>query len=335
MKNIIWSLAVVLGCGSVYATGPTVAEVSHRDLQAVNANGIGTYGASDKVIVEGIIINSPEAMLDPTTGEAGLGGQWQMYIQGEGDDHAGTAVWFGQNYSRVTSRDDYTEEEYLEELCRINRDPATGYVFNVGDRVRVTSWYKFFKGKLNLNEMHEVDPFFDFQIELVTPAAGVPAAEVVGLEELKDAGDNFIFDPNRLMGCEYYQGRLVRVNDVEIMNPEAWGPGGLLTIADGQGRTFPVLLGRGEGFSRHDCPAGPIDVIGIMDQEATAYFPCTDGYRIWVVNYDGNGLALTDRGHRRGNLPGDINGDFAVNLADVAELSAHWMECAAGLGDCL
>ena len=330
-KTMSFSLAVMALLVLTAVADPTVTQVTHSQLQAVNQNGTGTYVATDKVILEGIILNSPEAMLNPEPSDMYMGGQWQIYIQGEGDDHAGTAVWFGQNYSLVTSREDYTPEEYLDELDRINHDPYTGYVFNIGDRVRVTSWYKFYKGKTNLNELHEVDTFHDFQIELVTPAVGLPAPEEVTLSDLKDDTDNYIFDPNRLSGCEYYQARLVRINNVEILNPENWGPGNTLTVTDGTGRTFPVLLGIGEGFSRYICPASPVDLIGILDQEAVNYFPCKDGYRLWITNYDGNGLVLTDRGYRRGNLPGDINTDFAVDLADIAELSANWLSYTPGL----
>lgn len=313
---------------------PTVAEVTHMQLQAVNQNGIGTYAATDKVTLQGIVINTPEEMLDPAPGDADMGGQWQMYIQGEGNDHASTAVWFGQNYSVVTGGEDYTEQTFLDELCRINRDPNTNYVFTVGDRVKVTGWYKFYKGKTNVNEKHEVGSFFDFSIELVTPGAGLPMPELITLAELVDKEGNFIFDPNRLAGCEYYQGRRVRVEDVQITNPETWGPEQILTIADPNGREFPVLLGRGEGFSRYACPTRSIDVVGILDQEASDYFPCKDGYRIWVTNYDGNGLLLSDRGYRRGNLPGDVHADFIVDLQDLADVSENWLRCVPGLHDC-
>lgn len=331
MRYVQLAVIVVMAAASGIVAGDSVGFVTHTELQAVNQYGSGTYTATDKVIFEGIVINSPEEMLDPTPGGVGMGGQWQVYVQGEGDDHAGTAVWFGQNYGIVTSGESYTEQEYLDELYRINHDPNTAYVFNVGDRVRVAGSYKFYKGKTNLNEKHEVDPYYDFQIELVTPAAGVPTAESVSLNMLKDGNNDYIFDPNRVYGCEYYQGRLVRVENVTITDPEKWGPGETLTLSDNSGRTFDLLLGRGEGFTRYECPEGVIDVIGILDQEATTYFPCMDGYRLWVTNYDGNGLVLTDRGYQRGNLGGDINGDYTVDLMDLAEMSRNWLEYISGL----
>lgn len=311
---------------------PTVATVTHRTLQAVDEAGLGTYVASDKVVFQGIVLNSPEEILDPTPGEMGMGSQWQMYIQGQGDDHAGTAVWFGQNYSIVvSSSSDYTDEEVLREMWRINTDPTTGYIFNAGDLVQVSGWYKFYKGKMNLNEKHQKDVFYDFTIELVQPAVGLPVAEVITLDQVKDGDDVDIFDPNQLSGGEYYQGCLVRINDVSIVDTASWGPNQTITIIDSSGRTCPVLLGLGEGISRYVCPTGTIDVIGIFDQEASGYYPCKDGYRIWVPDYDGNGLVLTDRGHRRGNLPGDVNTDFQVDLADFSEMAAYWMSHTSGL----
>lgn len=335
MKKMKLMFVIVMVASSVaFADDPTVAEVTHTELQAVTADGYGTYTATDKVIISGIVLNAPEQMLNPTPGAGYMGGQWQTYIQGEGSDHAGTAVWLGQYYSEVSSSDDYTDEELLSEMCRINTDLNTGYIFNAGDRVQVTGWYKFYKGKLNVNEKHEKDPFFDFEIELIKPAVGVPQPEAITLDQVKDINDNYIFDSSRLTGCEYYQARLVRVEDVNVAGPENWGPGNTITITDSNGLTFPVLLGIGDGFTRYDCPVGQIDVIGIMDQESSGYMVCKDGYRIWITNYDGNGLVLTDRGYKRGNLPGDINTDFKVDFIDFAEMAENWLKCVPGLCDC-
>jgi len=336
MNRIMVLTTVLLLIPAVVARSdePTVAEVTHWQLQAVDADGVGTYDATDKVIITGIVLNNPEEMLNPTPGTGFMGGEWQIYIQGEGGDHAGTAVWLGQYYSKVTSSDDYTDEELLGELCRINRDPNTDYIFAAGDRVKVTGWYKFYKGKTNVNEKHEVDPYFDFEVELIKPVVGIPQPEIITLDQVKDIDDNYIFDASRLTGCEYYQARLVRIDDVNIIDPENWGPDNTVTITDANGLTFPVKLGIGDGFTRFDCPAGQIDVIAIFDQESSGYMVCKDGYRLWVPDYDGNGLVLTDRGHERGNLPGDINTDYQVDFLDFAELAENWLQQRAGLSGC-
>jgi hypothetical protein len=336
-RIIIVLVAAMLLLFAVAVRGdePTVAEVTHWQLQAVDEYGVGTYDASDKVTITGIILNNPEEILNPTPGApAYMGGQWQIYIQGEGSDHAGTAVYMGQYYARVGGQSgSYTDEQLLSELCRINHDPNTGYTFAAGDRVKVTGWYKFYNGKINVNEQHEADPAFDFEVKLLEPAVGLPQPEIITLDMVKDGSDQYIFDQTRLTGCEYYQGRLVRVIDVNIVNPENWGRDNTVTITDANGLTFPVKLGIGNGITRYGCPAGQIDVIAIFDQECSS-FPYTAGYRLWVPDYDGNGLVLTNRGHERGNLPGDINTDYIVDFYDFAELAGNWLEHRAGLSAC-
>ena len=42
-------------------------------------------------------------------------------------------------------------------------------------------------------------------------------------------------------------------------------------------------------------------------------------------------MVLTDRGHKRGNLPGDINEDYMVDFTDFAELANNWLQQAPGL----
>lgn len=326
-------MPVLILAGSVNSSGQTVAEVTHWQLQAVGEDGVGTYSATDKVIITGIVLNNPEEILNPTPSSVGMGGQWQIYIQGEANDHAGTAVYMGQNYSIAGGSGNYTDEELLSELCRVNHDPNTGYTFAAGDRVRITGWYKFYRGKLNVNEKHQVEPEFDLDIELVTPVVGLPQPETITLDLVKDSTDQYIFDETRLTGCEYYQARLVRVDDVNIIDPENWVPSGTVTISDNTGRTFPVKLGIGDGITRYPCPTGQIDVIAIFDQECSSS-PYTGGYRLWVPDYDGNGLVLTDRGHERGNLPGDINTDYTVDFYDFAELAGNWLLQRAGLSGC-
>lgn len=317
--------------------------VTHWEFQAVHEDGTSSFDDTGptRVILEGIILKSPEKWLDPTADDTVgpwlMGGQWEVYIQGEGGDHAGTAVWMGQNYGNGPGYENYTNEQWRAEICRLNHDPCTGYVFNPSDRVRVTGRYLFYKGKLNINENHEIGTDFDFTVELVEPAVGLPSPEVVEVSDLKDANDNEIFDQMRLTGCEYYQSRLIRINEVNIIDPNNWGIGKTITIQDANGLTFPVGLGIGAGIARYNCPTGQIDVIGILDQKAPGVPPNIDntkGYRLLVLNYDGNGLVLTDRGCKRGNLPGDINTDFKVDFKDFGELAARWLECKDGLCGC-
>lgn len=348
MKNsnavrVFSCLAALLLVLSSFVYGDT-----HREVQSVDEDGDGNHPdllTWNKVTVEGIILNRSDFMLDatPDQNSEDVGAMWQIYIQGEGDDHAATAVWMGQCYNNLPFGDGtYSDPNWLNELYRLSHDPCTGYEFAPGDRVRVTGLLKFYKGKTNINERHSTNQDRDLTIELIEAGVGRSQPEVITLDDVKDSSDNYIFDHTRLTGCEYYQGRLVRIRDVNIVNPENWGPDytdetETIAIKDTNGLTFPVKLGIGYGFSRFPCPTGQIGIIGIFDQEPPAppYPPDPkSGYRIWVPNYDGNGKVLTDRGYARYNLPGEINRDGKVDFVDFAWLADNWLECVPGSGAC-
>ena len=340
MKKTGLILVVLMVSISVtFAVDPT--PVTHWDFQAVHADGSSSFDDTGpwQVVLEGILLNNPEDWLDPTPDPTVapwfMGGQWEIFVQGEGSNHAGTACWMGQNYNNGPGEESYTNEQWLAEIYRLNRDPNTGYIFKAGDRIRITGTYLFYAGKLNINENHEIDPLFDFKVELIKPAIGLPQPEEIHISDLKNPDNSEIFDATRVTGGEYYQARLVRIEDVNIVDPGNWEPENTLTIRDSNGLTFPVKLGIGAGISRYSCPTGQIDVIGIMDQKAQGYPPDpTKGYRLLVLNYDGNGLVLGDTGHPRGNLPGDINNDYIVDFKDFAEFSENWLQNRAGLYDC-
>lgn len=336
MKKTCLFLLFVCSLLAVHSTvlADEPLKVTHRQLQAVHPDGTSSFDDTGpwQVVLEGILLNDPEEWLDPTPDPRiapwYMGGQWEIMVCGEGDDHAGTFCWMGQNYGNGPGDRNYTNEEWLAEICRLNRDPSSGYIFRAGDRIRVTGTYLFYNGKLNINENHQTDALFDFEVELVKPAVGLPQPEAIRLCDLKDESNIDIFDPNRLAGGEYYQARLVRIEDVNIVDPENWGPGKTITIREPSGRTLPVFLAFGDGSSRYPCPAGQVDAIGIIDQTGLK-----TGYRLLVLNYDGNGLVLGDTGHPRGNLPGDINNDYAIDFGDFAELAENWLNHRAGLCD--
>jgi len=327
MRSFIF-LTTVLGLMSWAAVKAslTVAKVTHSEFQAVEENGEQTYIATDKVILEGILLHNPADMLDPTPDDTikqtfNIGGQWQIFFQGEGEDHAGTAVWLGQLYNNlpwIAPDGGYTNVEFVAELSRLNAAQ-----FNPGDRIRVTGYYLSYNGKLNINEQHNKNPDHDFSIELVERGVGLPRPEAVALDELKDADDDFIFDPNRKKGCEYYQARLIKIEDVYFADANDWRPYGELVITDGT-KTLGVKLGRGNGiYAGSNNLTEPFDIIGIMDQESP---DLTGGYRLYVMSYDGNGSVLAGREHRLADKPGDINLNGVVDSADFAEFVEDWLK---------
>ena len=325
MRSIIVLTTVLsLAPGIAAKADPTVAEVTHLEFQAVDASGEHVYNATDKVVLEGILLHNPADMLDPTPDDTitetfNISGQWQIYFQGEGDDHAGTAVWLGQLYNNmpwISPDGGYSNDEFIAELSRLNAAQ-----FSPGDRIRVTGYYLSYKGKLNINEQHNNEPEHDFTIELVERGVGLPRPEVVTLDELKNGDDDFIFDPNRQRGGEYYQSRLIKIEDVYFVDANDWGPQGEVVITDGT-KTFGVKLGRGNGiYAGSNNLTEPFDVIGIMDQESP---DLTSGYRLYVMNYDGNGSVLAGREHRLADKPGDINLDGVVDVVDLVELVEDW-----------
>ncbi|MBC8218392.1 MAG: hypothetical protein H8E73_08000 [Planctomycetes bacterium] len=325
-RFIILAAVLTLVLGAIARANPTVAEATHSEFQAVDGGGDHTYKATDKVILEGILLHSPADMLDPTPDDTitqmfNLGGTWQIFFQGEGDDHAGTAVFLGQLYNNlpwVAFDGGYTNEEFVAEFNRLNAAQ-----FGPGDRIRVTGYFLSYKGKLNINEQHNKNPDHDCTIELVERGAGLPRPEVVALDDLKDSNDDFIFDPSRLSGCEHYQACLIKIEDVYFLDADNWGPYAELTITDGM-KSFPIKLGRGNGvYAGSNNLTEPFDVIGIMDQEGT---DLTRGYRIYVMNYDGNGSVLASREHRRADKPGDLNLDGIVDYDDMEELLDDWLK---------
>lgn len=325
MKSFI-TLTTVLSFAlvGVVKAAPNIAEVTHSEFQAVDAGGEHVYNATDMVVLEGILLHNPADMLDPTPDDTitetfNLGGQWQIFFQGEEDDHAGTAVFLGQLYNNlpwVSPDGGYSNEEFISELSRLNAAR-----FSPGDRIRVTGYFLSYNGKLNINEQHNNSPDHDFTIELLERGVGLPRPEVVTLNELKDDNDEFIFDPARQSGCEYYQSRLVKIEDVYFADANDWGPNAELVISDGS-KTFPVKLGRGNGiYAGSNNLTEPFDVIGIMDQESPNL---TDGYRLYVMNYDGNGSVLAGREHRMADKPGDVNLDGLVDIDDFIEMIEDW-----------
>ena len=308
------------------SSAQSVAPVTHSEFQAVDGAGEQTYTATEKVVLEGILLHNPADMLDPTPDDTvtqlfNIRGQWQIFFQGEGEDHAGTAVWLGQLYNNlpwVAPGQGYTNEEFVAELSRLNAAR-----FSPGDRIRVTGYYLSYNGKLNVNEQHNKNPDHNFTIELLERGVGLPRPEVVTLDDLKDADDNFVFDPTRETGCEHYQARLIKIESVAFADANDWAPHGELLITDGV-KTLPVKLGRGNGiYPGSNNLIEPFDIIGIMDQESPNLI---DGYRLYVMNYDGNGQVLASREHRRADKPADLNLDGIVDYDDMDEFIEDWRQ---------
>ncbi len=295
----IVAAALLAGVATAGAQEPDWGSMSytqHSAYQAVDADGFGTFPVgAGPVKMQGIILHDPADMLDTTPGApVYMGGQWQLFVQAvEPGDSGGTCLWMGQYIGKIYGthpEGSYSDAEWLAELDRLNHDPTTGRPFQPGDwvEVRARAPGLHYKGKTNINEQHFNVPEADFDVHLLEANHGLPAPPWLRLDDLKDEYNDFIFDDQRLVGPERYQGTLVRILDVEFVNTIGWGPGAELTITDGVGRTFRVMLGLGAGFGTHDPPTEPFDLIAIMDQEDdNGDDGLKEGYRLWVTDYDG------------------------------------------------
>jgi len=337
LRKTVLLTAIFLFCMSVATSADEPNEITHWEFQTVDSDGDPNYSGPNEVSLVGIILNKPGDMVDPTPDYQGetagnVGGQWQIFIQGMEGDHAGTAVWIGQNYSATTSPpgENYTNEEWISELQRLNAAR-----FRPGDKVKVTGHYMGYKGKNNINEQHWVDPNYNFTIEVLEKNVGLAEPEVVTLDELVNESGDFNFQQNRESGCEFYQSQLVRINDVNFAASELdWGPDSgeeiSFYIKDSNGLEFPVKLGLGSGiYQGSNNLEGQFDVIGIFDQEPPAppYPPDgTSGYRIWVMDYDGNGEILGSTEHIRACKPADTNLDGTVDFGDFAKFAEDWLK---------
>ncbi len=320
-------LIVVGGMSNVMAE-------THQQIQAVDETGHATYykvGAVpdpvNKVTVEGIVINNPEDILNPAYDAPGwMGGQWQIYVQGQGSDHAGTAVWLGQKYANMgPGHISYDPNTWASELNRVNY--PDGHQIRQGDYVRITGYCIEYNGKTNINERHDSDPSMDFTVEWLGQTPGLPQPELISLSDIKDANNVEYFDSSRASGGEYYQGRLVRIRNVSLSG--TFAPNATVTLSDGTGRTLPVKLGLSSAFNTSNL-GSTFDIVGIFDQE----YGYASGYRLWVTGYDGSSdlLGTVSSAYR---LLGDANSDGVVNFSDYLPLSQSFGATGAvwGQGD--
>jgi len=277
--------AIGLAVGMLVALPIGLAE-THWEIQAVDENGLGTHpkvGAdptdpNNRVVVEGIALNSPDELVDTRY-------SWMLVVQGEGDDHAGTQAWAGSFY------------QPWPDVYPTDIQP--------GDRVRITGFIANFLGKININERHSPAPQMNFQVEVLERGVGMPEPELI-----PSIADCNFFDQTRLSGGEWYQSRWVRLNDVWIAAGQ-WAPDHQLTITDSTGETLGLMLSSQGDFAGYPEPRGPFDVIGIFDQEPWPLKPFppppyTDYYRIWVKRFE----------HIL--VHGDLDRDGDVDLTDFA-----------------
>lgn len=281
-------------------------DVRHWDLQAVTSTGTSAWSPpypfpEYSFRVTGVLVTDPFEMLDPTpnfqpAASNTMGGQLQFVVQAVAEgDRGGTFCWMGQNYAirRPPGLDEYSysNEAWSNEVWRVTHDPATGHAFRRGDLVEVVARGSLFHGgKRNINEMHRVEPEYDFTVSLLQSNYGLPEPEVISLLSLvrPDDGDpsssEDIFDQTRATGGEHWQGMRVRINGLMLVTTNGWNPTNawgqrLCIVTDGANRFFRLRHPR---YSLGPPPAGSFDVIGILNQESGSANQGTNGYELFV-----------------------------------------------------
>lgn len=282
------------------AAGRLAAE-THSNLQAVTATGTSAWTPSFPFTIRGVLLCNPDEMLNLTPNSAAnptsMGGEWQVTFQAvDPGDRGGTTCWMGQNYGSLAWIADelsYSDEAWAAEVLRVNHDPVTLRPFRAGDLIEITARQSlFYGGKRNINEGHDLDPAYDFEIRLVTADYGLPAPEVITLAEVTQPGGTAddrsswrpIFDPTRATGGEHYQGMRVRINDLTLLSTQGWNATNtwgnrLCTVTDGAGRFFTLRHPR---YSLGAAPTGIFDAIGIFTQESGSGSQGTNGYELFV-----------------------------------------------------
>ena len=281
MKKI-GMMAGLLALGAAAAFGQIA--VSHWDLQAVTSTGTSAWVETFPFTIRGVIVNDPEEMLNPAynpdASGVSNGGQYQLFIQAAAaGDRGGTALFMSQ--MSYIGGNNYDETAWSNEMRRVMFD-GNGRKFRKGDLVEVTARKApAYYGKRNINEAHRTLAENNFDVALVKANVGVPQAEAISLEDLKNADNSAIFDATRATGGESYQGMRVRLDGVRLSNTNGWGKTNwsdrICTVADASGRTLAMRMPLSD---LGDPPATStyFSATGILNQEGGN----TNGYELFV-----------------------------------------------------
>jgi hypothetical protein len=286
-----WIVALAVGmlitcvwCRSVRADvfTPTL----HSDLQAVDDLGTSAWSGQpgDKISLIGMLINNPWDMLNSSSSASQP--QWQVFIQAVAPgDFGGTAVYMRMN-NPWNSAQNYTALEWYQEMERVNYPGQSTAPLQRGDLIRVDARTPgmFYGGKYNINEMHFKDPANNFDISILDRGL-TPQATLIDLSYLKDSLNNFIFDETRATGGEHYQGSLVHLDNLILVDdPSNWVLDGTVTVRQGD-LTMPLKLGlHPELLSIAPTAETPFSINAILDQETPGGGPFTGSYRLWLTN---------------------------------------------------
>jgi hypothetical protein len=302
---------VRLACAALaWGAAPALVQAqteTHSSLQAVTATGASAWNSAFPFTIRGVLLCNPDEMVDSTpnylpwndgANQYRMGGEWQITFQAvDAGDRGGTTCWMGQNYGNqpwIHNGDlSYTNRAWVSEILRLNYAPSTLHAFRAGDLIEITVRQSlFYGGKRNINEGHDIDPAYNFDMGLVKADYGLPTPEVITLANVMQPGGSSedrttwpaIFDQSRSTGAEHYQGMRVRLNNLALVNTNGWNSTNLwgnrvCTVTDGENRFFSLRHPR---YSLGFAPTNQFDAIGIFSQESGSGAQGTNGYELFV-----------------------------------------------------
>jgi len=305
-RYLVAVVALGSGVGAVAEDWNDVDFVRHETYQGVVPNGTGGYTTAYTgpfpLRLRGVVLNNtedwlaPSAAYDPSFHLFQLGGQAEFYVQAvdlPGDtwddaDFGGTACWIGQNYGNHPWHQDplfsYTDEEWYGELDRLHiwrEGTAVSPLVRAGCLVEIRARAGlYYAGKMNVNEQHNNDPDYDFEVVILDGDYGLPTPTAIPLSAIKDAADVAIFDPTRATGGERYQSSLVEIQNVRFLDDSGWGRNSDLVLVDDTGRSLEIHLGLSDSFDTAPAPEGYFNAVGIMDQKSSSGM---GGYRLLAM----------------------------------------------------
>lgn len=245
-KAVCFALWAVMGLA---LSVPAQQITTIGEINTVDADGNPTFPGiqtSDRYTIEGIALNDI-AVFNGQRQDGGTDTSLVLFAQ---DDSGGIQVYSGSWYG----------------------GGLAGYPdVKQGDRIRVTGLTGFYGGKTNINDRHNADQRFDITIL----GSGVDIAPIP-LDDLTAATE---FDQTRQTGGECYQGRLVVLRNVEIVDG-AWEPGGTVIVQDTTGGRLPVVLWHATGIGDQPKPQGTLDIVGVFNQDDIET-PATEEYQLW------------------------------------------------------
>jgi hypothetical protein len=299
-------LGLVPASGQAQSFTPTL----HSEYQAVIGTGevpgasawwLGKEPGQHPISMTGVVIHNPWDMLDWQMGNwsGSATPQWQVFFQAETQDPVlgdwgGTAMYMRRFRPFGDLANLYPGTAWNEEMDRLNYpifEPTGERVtepLRYGDRILVEAKAPgvFYNGKNNVNTRHTNNPDFSFSIAILERDIDLtPHIPTITLADLKHPDGSFIFDADRLSGCERYQGSLVHLDNLLLDdNPSNWYLNNTVTVKQGD-LTFAMQLGIDPGLGWIDPFAlveKPFSVTAILNQEAAS--PFNGGYSLWLTN---------------------------------------------------